>query len=262
MRRKKTSSYYSFSSKSSDKLLQILEYLSEQSIPLRLQDIAKALRMQQPTVLRYMNSLINQGYSYKDEQSLRYMLTWKICRLSHKVISHTGLRDIISPFLRELSYSFRCGTCVAMRQGDELLYLDVMANPVHTISSLQRIGKNAPIHTTGSGKVLLASLTDSYVEHLVERKGLERLTEKTIAKLSVLLDELDRIRKLGYAMDDEECEEGVRCVSVPLYDYTGKVVAAISAFGSLDILEEKRIKQEILPALLEAAEQISARLGH
>lgn len=256
------SSYNSFSSQSSDKLLQILEYLAGQSAPLRLQDIAAALEMQQPTVLRYMNSLINQGYAYKDERTLRYILTWRICRLSHQVLSHTGLRDIVSPYLRELSYSFNCGACVAMRQDDELFYLDVVDNPGSAMNSLQRIGKNAPIHTTGSGKVLMAGLTEQHVKRIEERKGLERLTRNTIVELPVLLEELDRVRKQGYAMDDEECEEGVRCVSVPLYDYTGQLVAAISIFGPIDNLEEQRIQKEILPALLDTAKQISVRLGY
>ena len=252
----------SFRSQSSDKLLQILECLANQSTPLRLQYISEILDMPQPTVLRYMNTLINQGYAYKDEQTLRYTLTWRICRLSHQVLSHTGLRDIAAPFLRNLSQRFQSGACLAAQQEDELIYLDIADNPVHVVSSLQRIGKNAPIHTTGSGKVLLAGLTDIQVERLVKRNGLERFAKNTITELPVLLEELGRIRENGYAMDDEECEEGIRCVSAPLFDYTDRLVAAISVFGVLDALDDRRIEQDIVPALLDAAQQISARLGN
>lgn len=261
-RKKGTTVNQSFSSQSSDKLLQILEFLAGQGQPLRLQDLSQALDMPQPTVLRYMNTLVGQGYAYKDEQTLRYTLTWKICRLSHQVTLHTGLRDIAAPFLRSLSQTFQSSACVVTRQEDELLYLDVADNPAHALGPLQHIGKKAPIHTTGSGKVLLAGMTDLQVERLAERRGLERFTPNTITEVPVLLSELGKIRKKGYALDDEECEVGIRCASAPLYDYTDQLVAAISVFGSIDALHDQRITQEVVPALLEASRQISERMGH
>lgn len=239
-----------------------MEFLAEQSEPLRLQDLSRALSMPQPTALRYMNTLVNQGYTYKDEQTLRYTLTWKVCRLSHRVTLHTGPRDIAAPFLRNLSQAFQCSACLVTQQNGELLYLDIADNAARAASSLQRIGKKAPIHTTGSGKVLLAGMTDLQVERLAERQGLDRFTKNTITQVPALLKEVVRIREMGYALDDEECEEGIRCVAAPLYDYTDGLVAAISVFGPVDVFTDEKIEQDIVPALAEAAGQISARMGH
>ena len=261
-RKKGTVQQQSFSSQSSDKLLQIMEFLAEQNEPLRLQDLSVAIGMPQPTVLRYMNTLVNQGYVYKNEQTLRYTLTWKICRLSHQVILHTSLRDIANPFLRELSQTFQCSACLVTQQDDELLYLDIADSAAYAAGSLQRIGKKAPIHTTGSGKVLLAGMTDMQVERLAERRGLDSFTQNTITQVPALLAEIGRVRQLGYALDDEECEEGVRCVAAPLFDYTDRLVAAISVFGPLDNFTSQTIEQDVVPALTNAARQISARMGH
>jgi len=99
------------------------------------------------------------------------------------------------------------------------------------MKTMLRIGKNAPIHTTASGKVLLSSFSYRKVEEIIAEKGLERLTENTITTPEKLFGELALIRKRGYAVDDEECEIGHRCIAVPIYDYSGNVAGAISAFG-------------------------------
>ena len=251
-----------FSSQSSDKLLLILESMANQNFPVRLQDLSEQLGIPQPTVLRYLNTLVNQNYAYKDPYTLRYALTWRVCRLSHQVLAHSGLREIASPFLREMVHTFNGGACLVVQQDDELLYLDVIDHPVHALSSLQRIGKSAPMHTTSSGKVLLSGLPDSQVERIAERKGLMPLTAHTITELPKLLEQLHQIREVGYATDDEECEEGIRCVSVPLHDYTDQLVAAISVFGTVDNINDQVMKLELAPALLDVAQRISAHLGY
>ena len=96
----------------------------------------------------------------------------------------------------------------------------------------------------------------------MEEKGLCSLTDKTITTKGALVQELDYVRKQGYALDNEECEEGLRCVAVPVYDYTGKAVVAISAFGSIERVTDEAIKKEILPELQAAAKALSFRMGN
>ena len=117
------------------------------------------------------------------------------------------------------------------------------------------------MHTTASGKIMLAAMSDAQVERYTARNGLERLTRRTIVTLPALLGELNSIRTAGFALDDEECEDGIRCVSAPLYDYTDKPAAAISVFGKAEALTDRLIADEITKALLNASEVISKRLG-
>ena len=250
-----------FRSQSSDKLLQIMECMMESHLPVKLQDISERLEMPQPTTLRYLNTLLDQQYVYKDEETLRYALTWKICKFAHNVQLNSSIRDIVSPFMRELCYTLDVGACLAKEIDGELVYLDVIDRPGNTGQILQRIGKGAPIHSTGSGKVLLSGMAKSQVELIAETRGLGAFTEKTITALPALLAELEMIRSKGYALDDEECELGIRCASVPLYDYTENIVAALSVFGPVGEVDIERICNVFVPELKEMAAQISMRLG-
>lgn len=250
-----------FSSLSSDKLLQILECLAEYRAPAKLQDIADRLGMAQPTALRYLNSLIQLNYAYKDEETARYAITWKICRIGFMVTMNNSMRDVVSPFLRDLSHQVNLGTCLVAERDDELIYMDVVDRPSTAMQMMQHIGKNAPMHTTGSGKVLLANMPQQRITRFLHEKELVQITKKTITDPTLLIEQLRQVREQGYAIDDEECEDGIRCVSVPLWDYTGEVVAAISIFGTVEQVDLPYIKEELLPPLLETAKIISVRLG-
>ena len=131
-----------------------------------------------------------------------------------------------------------------------------------TGAKMLRIEKNAPIHTTASGKVLLSSFSYRKVEEIIAEKGLERLTENTITTPEKLFGELALIRKRGYAVDDEECEIGHRCIAVPIYDYSGNVAGAISAFDNIERVTDRRIETVLLPELKRTAREISLRLGY
>ena len=118
------------------------------------------------------------------------------------------------------------------------------------------------MHSTASGKILLSAMTAGRVQQILDQKGQVRLTHKTITGRDALLRELAKIQEQGYALDNEECEIGHRCVSVPLYDYTGTVAAAISAFDSVDRLTDDVIRDTVLPALRKLSAEISFRMGY
>ncbi len=251
----------SFSSVSSDKVLLILEFLTSQSRPMRLQEIADALSMTSPTALRYLNSLVKMNYIVKDEDTLRYTPTYKVCQLSHHVLSQISIRDIASPYLKELSGALNCNASVSEVQDNELIYLDVVYLPQYAMGSIQRIGKNAPLHSTGSGKLFLASMTEENLMRFVREKGLPALTRQTITTVPRLKEELEQIRNAGYAIDNEECEDGFRCISAPLFNYTDRLAAAISVFSTVYEFNMEIIEDRVVPLLRKTADKISVQLG-
>lgn len=247
---------------SSDKLLRIIEFLSANHLPMRLKDIADRLQMSQPTVVRYLRTLCDQGYVYQDSQTGYYAMTWKICRLGASLQSNLVLRSMAGSLLAEFANRVGLGALLSVERDGRLVYLDLVGAPHGNVDTMLRIGKDAPMHSTGSGKILLSTMTPTGLQSVLDRYGLPRLTAKTITRKEDLLRELDKIREQGYAIDDEECEIGHRCVSVPLRDYTGTVVAAISAFDSAQRLTDDYIKDTALPALRELAKEISFRMGY
>lgn len=247
---------------SSDKLLKIIEYMSANHLPMRLKDISEHLEISQPTVVRYLRTLCEQGYVYHDDYTGYYSMTWKICRLGDSLHSNLVLRSMAGTLLAEFANRYNVGVLLAVERDGVLTYLDMVGAPHGSVDTMLRIGKDAPMHSTGSGKVLLSAMTVNRVEQLLDRNGLARLTGKTITDKDALFAELECVRKQGFALDNEECEMGHRCVSVPLYDYTGTVAAAISAFDSTELLTDEHIENSVLPGLRELAEKLSFRMGY
>lgn len=247
---------------SSDKLLRIIEYMSACRLPVRLKDISDNLGISQPTVVRYLRTMCDQGYAYHDDHTGCYAMTWKICRLSSSLESNLVLRSMAGSLLSDFANSNNIGVLLAVERDSMLTYLDLVGAPHGSVDTMLRIGKDAPMHSTGSGKILLSAMSPNRVRLLLDQVGLARLTPYTITNREAFLRELDQVREQGYALDNEECELGHRCVSVPLYDYTGTVAAAISAFDSTERLTDQVIRDRILPALQDLAKKISFRMGY
>lgn len=247
---------------SSDKLLRIIEYMSACRLPVRLKDISDNLGISQPTVVRYLRTMCDQGYAYHDDHTGCYAMTWKICRLSSSLESNLVLRSMAGSLLSDFANTNNIGVLLAVERDSMLTYLDLVGAPHGSVDTMLRIGKDAPMHSTGSGKILLSAMSPHRVRQLLDQVGLARLTPYTITNREAFLRELEQVREQGYALDNEECELGHRCVSVPLYDYTGTVAAAISAFDSTERLTDQAISDRILPALQDLAKKISFRMGY
>lgn len=247
---------------SSDKLLQIVEYMASKRLPVRLKDIATDLRISQPTVVRYLRTLCNQGYVYQDGHTGCYAMTWKICRLGRSLESNLVLRNMAGSLLNDFANTHNVGVLLAVEKNDSLVYLDLVSSPRGSISTMLRIGNEAPIHSTASGKILLSAMTTARVNQILDQQGQARLTAYTITSRDALMKELATIQQQGYALDNEECEIGHRCVSVPLYDYSGSIAAAISAFGNVEDMTDEAINNTFLPELKELSTVISFRMGH
>lgn len=248
-------------SKLSDKMLMIMECLADNWLPMRLLDISTKLNMNQPTVLRYLNSLVNSNYVYQEKDTQRYGLTMKICKLGQQVSSNLGVRTIAAPYLNWLANTLNASSCLVIEKDGHALYLDLAEKPGAVLSTLQHIGKEAPLHAIASGKVLLSTFSERQLNNFIENKGLEQITPHTISTKDKLLVELESIRRCGYAIDNEECELDIRCISVPIYNYTDSIVAALSVFDLVENFSQERIKNVILPEMNKAQREISLRMG-
>jgi DNA-binding IclR family transcriptional regulator len=249
------------SSQSTEKLFAILEYLTNNRLPVRLQDVSEGLKMPQPTLLRYFSTLIKENYVYQDEDTKRYALTWKICRFGYILRSNLGIRSIIGPYLNLLANKLDLNSCAVILEGYESIYIDLVEDPSGMTNTLLRIGKRAPLHSTGSGKVMLSTFSDYDLEKYIKEKGLLKLTENTITDETLLREELREIRTRRYARDNEECEPGLRCISVPVFDYTNGVIAAISMFGNVGKTDDEFMTGEVLYELLHVSRAVSFRFG-
>ncbi|MEE1114447.1 MAG: IclR family transcriptional regulator [Eubacterium sp.] len=245
---------------SSIRLLKIMECLSTKRTPMRLTDLARELKMTQPTVLRYLNALYSEGYAYQDPATGNYGLTWKVRGIADQVKANSSLQALVHPYLAEMSNRLNVGMLLATERNGDIVYLDLVISP-DSMETFLRIGKDAPLHATSSGKIMLSTKSDAQVKDILDRKGMPELTAHTITNHKQMADVLDEVRTNGFALDDEECEIGHRCVSVPLHDYTGTAIAAISASDTTENLTRERVEL-ILPELRKTASAIEYILGY
>ncbi|MFW5759543.1 MAG: IclR family transcriptional regulator [Cyclobacteriaceae bacterium] len=210
------------------KVLQIIENMAAEASPMRVKDMADKLFMPTATILRFLKTLMEAGYVSKDPVSNRYFLTYKILKVGEQVRNNTNLREVIRPYLVELTSLVGESGCLAIEVEQMAVYIDVVEGPDRMLRTLQRIGRSAPLHSTGVGKNLLLNYSEKAVSQLVKEKGLPQLTPNTITNLDKLLELLQIVKQDGVAYDNEECEIGVKCIAAPVFNFENKVIASIS----------------------------------
>ncbi|MBC2579763.1 IclR family transcriptional regulator [Clostridium sp. DJ247] len=249
------------SNQSVEKVFKIIELMSENREPIRLQQIAEELDMHPTTALRFLYTLMQSGYVEQDQETLKYYLTFKICAIANKVKSNNPISYIAKPYLIALSKKLKESVCLAIEKDMTVIYIDVVDGPDQMLKTMQRIGNIAPMHCTGVGKLMLLDKSEQEIDEMIEKKGLTKFTEHTFVTKESLMEELKEISKLGYAFDNEECEIGARCVAVPIKDYTGKTVAGISVTGSIFKITDDFVNNNI-KHIFEVAKSISSTLGY
>lgn len=251
----------SIKNQSVERTFQIIEVMAKERNNMRLLDIAQKVQLPTSTVIRYLATLMSYNYVRQDPETLRYSLSLKFCQIAYMISSQFSIRTIARPYLIKLSNICRESTCLAQEEDMRVLYIDTVDGPDNMLKTFQRIGKNAPLHCTGVGKLLLLNYDDEKLDSLIEKYGLPSVTPNTITNKKDLIEELCKVRNNNYAIDDEECEIGARCVAAPIRDYTNKVIAAVSVSGPTNRMTMKRI-DEIKEYITDFADQISNTLEY
>lgn len=246
---------------SANKALAIIEFLSYSKEPLRLADIAAGLEYNPSTALRFLNSLESAGYIYKDPDSLKYQMTFKICALAYQISLNSGLVEISTKPMKELSAHLRECVCLAVAQNDMVVYLFSADGPYTMLKTTQRIGNTSPMHCTGVGKIILSEFSIEDIDKVISRVGMPRYTDHTLTTKEALLEELELIRRRGYAYDNEECEIGARCIAFPIRDYTGKIIASLSVTGPVIRITDEFIDKNFR-IIQDTVNEISYRMGY
>lgn len=242
-----------------ERALDILEAFTYSSPELGLVEISKKVGLSKGTTYRIVYTLTNRGY-ISQEQNLKYRLGPKSFEIGSVALSQMEIRRVAHTHLEELRNLTGEATHLVVQDKGEALYLDKLDSP-RAIRMNSFIGQRLPMHCTAVGKAMLADLPELEVTYICNMRGMGRSTAKTITTIEGLLQDLQQIKVRGYALDDEENEEGLRCLAAPIRDYSCKVIAAISV--SVPII---RLGDEFLPKLVESlvstAKQISYHMGY
>lgn len=244
-----------------ERTFSILELLGNSDYHLGISELAEMSQLPLATVHRLLATLVHLGYVEQNPETNKYTLGVRILQLRGAAIGHLTLGVHAMPVMKALVSRVNETVHLAMLNEGEVVYIERVEG-LQTQGMYTRIGKRAPAHCTALGKVMLAYLPQHlWYEHVVKKHGLKRFSPTTITTEAALMDELSRIRAQGYAVDNGETGEVVRCVAAPIYDYTGAVVAAVSISGPQAQVTVSRIP-ELSSGVLWASQVISQKLGY
>jgi DNA-binding IclR family transcriptional regulator len=239
--------------------LSILDMLSAQGPDLTLGEISDKLQLHKSTVHRLMMVLERHKLVERNAVNGHYRLGLKLFELGTKAISQLDLRDRARPFLETLVLETSETVHLCILDDSEVVYLDKV-EPQRSVRMATSVGRRNPAHCTAVGKAMMAHLPPAQVEAIVRKQGMRAMTSNTITSLFELKKELSAIRERGYSVDNEEIEEGVRCVGCVVRNFSGEPVAAVSISGPAFRLTQEKVPVLAI-AVMAAAHGLSEELG-
>jgi DNA-binding IclR family transcriptional regulator len=241
-----------------ERCLKVIDTLSDPPAGLKLTELSGLLDSHPSSVHHMVATLLPHDYIAQDPDTKRYSLGFRFLEISRKILDNLDIRQIAHRHLEVLRQESQEAVHLAMLRGDKVVYIDKLDTP-SGLSLATYVGFATDPHAAAGGKVLLAGLKDDAVKGIYKNKSLKGYGKNTITRLPALMAELDRIRKQGYAVDNEEYYEGVRCVAAPVRS-GGQVVASISITGSIFTMTQARIEKELAAKAVKAADSVSAEL--
>ena len=242
-----------------ERAVSILNAFSAERPEYGVTELANELGLHKSTIHRFLVNLEHAGLVERSPRTGRYRLGLRILELSGLVMQQMSLWEEALPFLEGLVRDTGETGHLAVLDNGEAIYVE----RVETHRALRipsAVGRGYPAHATSLGKVLLAHLGAGELEDIVRARGLESYTSNTIVEPGALDDELALVRERGYAIDNEEYDDGLRCIGAPIQDHTGAVVAALGVGGPVTRVTGDRV-DDLAALVTRAAAGLSRRLG-
>jgi len=243
-----------------DRALIVLDLLAREEKDMSLTEIAKALSWPKTTVYGLISTLRDHQYVDQSPTSGRYRLGIRLFELGSVVARRWDIREIARPAMQDLNDRLGEMIQLATESGGEVLYIEKM-DSTHMMRIVSEIGARLPMHCTGLGKVLLAYKKPSEIKWIIAKHGMRMMTSRTITDREQLERELIKVRRQGYAIDDREIMDSLRCLAAPIFSRDGSVEYAVSVSGLAGSFQGERL-DVVRDELLKTAAHISHMMGY
>lgn len=242
-----------------EKGIAVLEYLSSHSQGETLQEIKNTLDISQTTAYRILNTLVRLDYLMYNEDTKRYKLSRKLLTLGFRSLNEHNLLETVLPRLRDLRDQVKETACFGVLGDRKGIFIE-QAQGHHTFRFILSPGKSFDLHCSAPGKAIMAYLPNAVRERYLSYMEFERYNSRTITTREGYLEELEKVRKVGYALDNEEEMNGVICIGAPILNYTGYPCGAIWISGPKDRLS-KDVIRSYAESICGISREISLELG-
>ncbi|GAB2602966.1 IclR family transcriptional regulator [Paractinoplanes abujensis] len=224
---------------------------------LTLSEVAKICDLTRAAARRFLLTLADLGYVRTDGRL--FSLTPRVLELGYAFLSGLSLPDVAAPHLERLVSQVHESSSLSILDGDDIVY--VARVPTSRIMAVSiNVGTRFPAYATSMGRVLLAALPPAALDAYLQRVALDRLTARTVAAADALRAEVTRVRAQGYAIVDQELEEGLRAIAAPIHDRAGAVAGAVNISVHAARATVDAMRRRLLPPLLAATAAIDADL--
>lgn len=242
-----------------ERIAMILRCFTNSENDLGVMEISREIGLHKSTTSRLLSALHQEGFVAKNSQTGKYRLGLGLVNLAGVVLEQQNLRQVAQEYLRALAESTRETINISILDGDESTNIETVRSP-RSISFAGRLGRRTPLHCTSTGKVQLAFMSTENREKILSRP-LAEYTPYTVTDPTDLEATLAEVRDQGYAISNEEFEEGLVAIAAPIRNISGEIIASLSISGPTYRMDSETL-QRYIPMLIEAAKNISRSLGN
>lgn len=243
-----------------DRALTILELLSENKDGLGITEISSKIDLHKSTVHRLLGTLIYKGFVIQDASTNKYKISLKLYEIGVRKIAGIDMLNASKPYTKALMEKINEVVHLVIRSNNNIIYIDKVEAD-NTIRMASTVGKRSPLYCTSVGKAMMSLMSEAEIKEIWDNSDIIKLTENTIIDFEKFKVELERIKKVGYAVDDEENELGVRCIGAPVFNIRGEIEGAISISGPTIRVTKDRV-EEYSKEVIFYANLISKELGY
>jgi IclR family pca regulon transcriptional regulator len=238
--------------------LEVIRVFTRSNPSMTLSDVARATGMNRATVRRFLLTLVQEGYAHTDGK--QFALKAKVLELGHAALSSLGFLDVVQPVMKRLAEELGESCFTAILEGEDVVYVACATPPGRFVNIDLTVGSRAPAHSISTGRILLAALPDRQRNTYLEKASLKKLTVNTVTSRVKLRALLEEARTKGWCIVDQELEIGLRSISVPIRDTTGKVLAALNIACPSSRITPEDMHTRVLQSLQAATLEVTAGL--
>jgi DNA-binding IclR family transcriptional regulator len=237
----------------------ILEAVARHREGIGLADLSKLVGLHNSTTFHLAKTMVSLGYIRQEKDSKRYRVGRPLFALAASALDEIEMVNVATPVLEDLSRETGESGHFAVRMGDAVVVIARTSGP-GAFQLTDRVGVVRPAHCTALGKIILASLRPDQLKRFLERVEMKPSTEKSITDIPALMREIGEIKHSGIAFDDGEFNPEVRCIAVPVMDFTGQIVGALGISGPIWRLSNQ-VLQNHAKTVRATANRLSAEFG-
>jgi len=248
--------------KSLEKIIKILDYLSDVERDVGITELSLELDLPKSTVHRILKNLSRYSVVEKENDTSRYKIGLRLLKYSNSLLRSFDLRQIVKPILKKVCDETQETTFLTVWRNDQGICIDSISSSRSANTHLfVEIGREMPFHCTASSEALLANQPIEDIKRIINKKQLLRYTPNTITEPKKLIIHLLDIKNKGFAICDEELEEGIKAIAAPIKNINGKTIASITITGLAKRMSSSN-SERFVKILTNSAQEISNKLGY